>query len=96
MERVVAGSRFKFEIVFNVYKKEDKDLIKKFIEGMKLLEDDYLGGSGSRGYGKIKFEELKITNKPKEYYEGEIKDLKSESADSLDDLVTKLDKIWNY
>ena len=96
MERVVAGSKFKFEIVFNVYKKEDKDLIKKFIEGMKLLEDDYLGGSGSRGYGKIKFEELKITNKPKEYYEGEIKDLKPESADSLDDLVTKLDKIWNY
>lgn len=25
-------------------------------EGMKLMQYDYLGGSGSRGYGKIRFE----------------------------------------
>lgn len=37
---------------------------------MKLLEDDYLGGSGSRGYGKIKFRDIKLICKPKEYYEG--------------------------
>jgi CRISPR-associated protein Csm3 len=96
MERVVAGSKFKFEIVFNVYKKDDIKLIKKFIEGMKLLEDDYLGGSGSRGYGKIEFKDLKITNKPKEYYEMKIKDVKLESASNLDDLIVKLEKIWSY
>ena len=27
-------------------------------EGMKLLQFDYLGGSGSRGYGKIRFENI--------------------------------------
>ena len=96
MERVVAGSKFKFEIVFNVYKKDDIKLIKKFIEGMRLLEDDYLGGSGSRGYGKIEFKDLKIINKPKEYYEMKIKDVKLESASNLDDLIAKLEEIWSY
>ena len=27
-----------------------------------LLEYDYLGGSGSRGYGKVKFEDLQAEN----------------------------------
>ena len=27
-------------------------------EGMKLLQYDYLGGSGSRGYGKVAFQNL--------------------------------------
>ena len=30
------------------------------MQGLKLLEWDSLGGSGSRGYGKIRFENLKI------------------------------------
>ncbi len=40
---------------------EEEKLIKLLAEGMELLQDDYLGGNGSRGYGKIKFvvEELK-------------------------------------
>ena len=29
-----------------------------FEKGIRLLENDYLGGSGSRGYGQIKFGEL--------------------------------------
>ncbi|WP_456472428.1 type III-A CRISPR-associated RAMP protein Csm3 [Methanocaldococcus sp.] len=67
-ERVVAGSEFKFEIVFNIYDKEDKELLKTLIEGMELLEDDYLGGSGSRGYGKIKFKDMKVIYRPIDYY----------------------------
>ena len=97
MERVVAGSKFKFEIVFNIYKKDDIDLIKKFIEGMKLLEDDYLGGSGSRGYGKIKFKNLKLICKPKEYYEGNTEKKKeSDVIDGLDDskIISELEEVW--
>ncbi|WP_456328621.1 type III-A CRISPR-associated RAMP protein Csm3 [Archaeoglobus sp.] len=30
------------------------------IKGMKLLEKDYLGGCGTRGYGKVKFENIGI------------------------------------
>ena len=55
-ERVVAGAEFEFEIIYNV---EDlnqwKDDIKNLLTAMALLEDSYLGGSGSRGYGKVKF-----------------------------------------
>jgi len=92
-ERVTSGSLFKFEIVFNIYKEGDKELIKRFIEGMKLLEDDYLGGSGSRGYGKVKFEKMSLFYKPKEYYEGD-KDKKMEKRDIPDiaDLETKLNE----
>jgi CRISPR-associated protein Csm3 len=60
-ERIIPGVIFKQEIIFDVYDKEsDKNLLKTLFEGLKLLENDYLGGSGSRGYGKIKFLEVKI------------------------------------
>lgn len=29
-------------------------------EGMLLLQDDYLGGNGSRGYGKIEFSDIRL------------------------------------
>lgn len=57
IERVPAGAKFNFEVVVNRYEdngKEDEDLVAKLKEGFKLLEENYLGGSGSRGYGKVK------------------------------------------
>ena len=54
-ERVPAGAEFKLNMVLNIFEGEDekelKDTLKKAIE---LLEDDYLGGHGSRGYGQVK------------------------------------------
>ena len=38
------------------------------IKGMKLLEEDYLGGCGTRGYGKIKLENFKIEVLPLDYF----------------------------
>jgi len=55
IERVVEGLKFDFSI----YLKEmegDKDLLDYLLMGIKLLEFDALGASGSRGYGKVKFE----------------------------------------
>ncbi len=55
MERVPAGAEFAFEMVLNIYQGDDeKELLKMVFEGMELLQDDFLGGSGTRGYGKIK------------------------------------------
>lgn len=61
-ERIPAGVSFDVEFVINVWDddKED-DLIGLLKKGINALENDYLGGSGSRGYGQIKFGELKQT-----------------------------------
>jgi CRISPR-associated protein Csm3 len=71
IERVPAGAEFKGTMVFDVYKDEDKDLLKVVFQGMKCLEDHYLGGCGSRGSGKVKFKDITLIWRPKEYYLGE-------------------------
>ena len=59
-ERVPAGAIFNAEFIINVWDDDDeKELIAMFEKGIRLLENDYLGGSGSRGYGQIKFGEMK-------------------------------------
>ena len=58
-ERVPEGTTFNFEVSIRVFDTDDKDKFKKVIvDGLALMENDYLGSSGSRGYGKIKFLEL--------------------------------------
>ncbi len=74
IERVPAGAVFRpAEFVFNVYEETDKDLLKHLFEALALLEDDYLGGMGSRGYGKVRFENIKIWwNKAEDYENGKV------------------------
>ncbi len=55
-ERVPAGAEFDFRITLKIFHEEDEKLFDELLKGMKLLELDYLGGCGSRGYGRIKFE----------------------------------------
>ena len=62
IERVVRGSVFKMDVVYNVNSEHEDELIpdmKTFAEGLKLLQFDYLGGNGSRGYGKVVFQNVK-------------------------------------
>ncbi len=69
MERVVPGTEFEFEIVYNVENENEKsEDIKNLINLMKMLEDDYLGGSGSRGYGKVEFRITSIVKRGLDYY----------------------------
>lgn len=67
IERVPKGSKFDFEIVFSVYEDDDEN-ISYLLDAMRLLEDNYLGGSGSRGFGQIKFENIKLIKRTTEYY----------------------------
>jgi CRISPR-associated protein Csm3 len=61
-ERVPAGAKFNAEFVINVWDDDDEqEMMALFEKGIRLLENDYLGGSGSRGYGQIKFGEMKKT-----------------------------------
>lgn len=60
-ERVYAGSVFNFKLSWKVFEGDDEDDYKTLIlKGLKLLEKDSLGGSGSRGYGKVRFQGLKM------------------------------------
>lgn len=61
-ERVPAGVTFQGEIILNVWDNDNEQEFKNMLNrGINLLENDYLGGNGSRGYGQVKFSELKIT-----------------------------------
>lgn len=59
IERVVRGSQFALELIYNVENPsevpEDFENIAKAIE---LLENDYLGGGGTRGNGRVCFRGL--------------------------------------
>jgi CRISPR-associated protein Csm3 len=55
-ERVPAGVKFDFDIRIKVLDGDDKDdMIAMVKRGFELIEMDYLGGNGSRGYGRVKF-----------------------------------------
>lgn len=56
IERVPEGTEFDFKVTFKILEDGDKELFEELLRGLKLLELDALGGSGSRGYGRIKFE----------------------------------------
>jgi len=63
-ERVPAGMVFNFELDYRVFSvdsddgKMDENLFNYLLKGLQLLQDDALGGSGSRGYGQILFKNL--------------------------------------
>jgi len=57
IERVPEGTVFDFTVTFKVLNEgEDKTFEELLFKGLKLLEMDALGGSGSRGYGRVSFE----------------------------------------
>ena len=61
-ERVPAGAKFEFKLTLREHE-DDGDLLGTVLKGLLLIEISGLGGSGSRGYGKVRFNGLK--------YEGE-------------------------
>jgi CRISPR-associated protein Csm3 len=55
-ERVPAGVRFDFDIRVKVLEGDDAEaLLTMVAKGLELIELDYLGGNGSRGYGRVRF-----------------------------------------
>jgi CRISPR-associated protein Csm3 len=68
LERVPAGARFRVRFILDVLCDEDKPLIGKLVEAVRLLEDDALGGGGSRGSGRIRFASMKLTWRGRGFY----------------------------
>jgi CRISPR-associated protein Csm3 len=56
IERVPVGVKFNFNIKLKVLDGDDETALKQMVEkGLELVENDYLGGNGSRGYGRVAF-----------------------------------------
>ncbi len=85
-ERVPAGAEFEGEITVDIYSEGDIELLEKLLTGLKLLENSYLGGSGSRGYGKVVFTEVTITFRGRDYFEGKGEEKKIVKVQSLDEI----------
>ena len=67
-ERVPAGAKFKLNMVLNIFEGENETELKNTLnQAIKLLEDDYLGGHGSRGYGQVKIHLMKPDGEEKTY-----------------------------
>lgn len=55
IERVPASAIFEGQIILNSYNEDNIEHLQDLLQqGLSLLEHNYLGGSGTRGYGKVK------------------------------------------
>src|SRR5579872_5750195 len=68
LERVPAGARFRVRMVLDMLCAEDSVLPARVAEALRLLEDDALGGGGSRGSGRVAFNNLSLVWRGKDYY----------------------------
>jgi CRISPR-associated protein Csm3 len=88
MERVPAGAIFsQMQIVFNIYDEGDFNRFLDVLTALQLVEDDYLGGQGSRGSGRVAFRNLSLTCKSTDNYQAGT----PEKIDSLEGGRAKLD-----
>ena len=59
--RIAAGTQFDFQLVYNLESNEDfEEDMTVLQDGFRLLQLDYLGGHGSRGYGRVAFSDFNV------------------------------------
>ncbi len=114
IERVTAGTIFDVEIIYNTPIIESKDNIKKdeeikkeikkdmenLMNSIELLNLDYLGGNGTRGYGQI-YLELNKMNCILVYKQGEdikieikeSEEIKEISYEKVEEIIAEIEKI---
>jgi CRISPR-associated protein Csm3 len=68
LERVPAGAKFRIRMVMDILCEEDKPLFARVVEGLRLLEDDALGGGGSRGNGRIRLSNMRLLWRGRGFY----------------------------
>lgn len=69
-ERVPKGAQFRLNMVINVFDDDPngENFLAFALEALELVQDDYLGGAGSRGNGQVRFVISEILERPREYY----------------------------
>lgn len=68
LERVPSGAKFRVRMVVDILCEEDKPLFGRVIEGLRLLEDDALGGGGSRGNGRVRLSNMRLVWRGRGFY----------------------------
>lgn len=68
LERVPAGAKFRVRMIVDILCEPDRELVPKVIEGLRLLEDDALGGGGSRGSGRVRFSNVRMAWRNRDFY----------------------------
>ena len=69
VERVPAGAKFEFEFILTLIEDDvHTHFLDLLFEGLRLIEADTLGGSGSRGYGQVDFSVSSLTQRTVEQY----------------------------
>jgi len=88
IERVPAGARFELNMVLNIFDEDDQqEQLETLFRALNLVQDDYIGGSGSRGYGQVRFNVLNVLEKEmKKYLDDKYtgNDITKEWKDKLD------------
>lgn len=94
IERVPAGSAFHFRLVYDDREDAEKldEDFRNLTCAMRLLEDDALGGHGSRGYGRVSFAKLRRSHRPVEMY-GSGEEFPNEEFGTLADLAREYETV---
>lgn len=73
IERVPAGAEFEFTMMLNIYESDradELDFLNRVLEALVLVQDDYIGGKGTRGSGEVAFRiDLPLRYKTMEDYQ---------------------------
>lgn len=73
VERVPAGAEFEMALLYSIFdlERDTGDRLGILIRSLALLEDDYLGAMGSRGYGWVEIRDLALRwNRAEDYEKG--------------------------
>ncbi|GIW06824.1 MAG: type III-A CRISPR-associated RAMP protein Csm3 [Dehalococcoidia bacterium] len=72
IERLPAGARLgPAEMIYSIFSPRDLADFAWVARGLQLVEDDYVGGHGSRGSGKVRFVEIDVDLRSRAGYRGE-------------------------
>ena len=93
LERVPAGARFRIRMVLDLLCAEDSVLPALLIQGLRLLEDDALGGGGSRGNGRVSFDNLKLVWRGRDFYASGADEREVASGADLAGLRAKVEEV---
>ncbi len=92
IERLPAGAQLgPAELVFSVYQAGDAADFGWVVRGLRLVEDDYLGGHGSRGSGKVRFRDFRLVLRTRSIYRAESNEAAPERRyNDLDEILADL------